>query len=79
MDRKFFGIAGQLLRSAVLATLVSSGVGASTTARIVLSRSNARSNWSSRLRQSSFDEISVLISVLIEKSGLCNSPPRPQG
>ena len=51
--------------SAALAALVSSGVGASTTARIVLSRSKALSNLLSRLRQSRLGEISVLMSVLI--------------
>ncbi len=40
--------------SAAPAAPVSSGVGASTTARIVLSRSKAFSNWLSRWRQSSF-------------------------
>ena len=50
-----------------LAALVSSGVGASTTARMVRSRSNASPNWLSRLRQSRLGEISVLMSVLMEK------------
>ena len=53
--------------SAAAAELVSSGVGASTTARMVLSRSNALSNCTSRWRQSSLSEISVLMSVLITK------------
>ena len=53
--------------SALAAELASSGVGASTTARISFSRSKASSNWMSRLRQSSSGEISVLMSVLMAK------------
>ena len=53
--------------SALLAALASSGVGASTTARISFSRSNACSNWLSRLRQSRSGEISLLMSVLMAK------------
>ena len=66
-DSKFFLSPESRSASALLATPVSSGVGASTTARIVRSRSKASPNWLSRLRQSRLDEISVLMSVLIEK------------
>ena len=67
MDWKFLVSPVSFCSSAAAAELVSSGVGASTTARIVLSRSNAWSNCLSRWRQSSLSEISVLMSVLIEK------------
>ncbi len=66
-DTKFLASPLSFCSSAPAAELVSSGVGASTTARIVLSRSNAVPNCWSRLRQSRLDEISVLMSVLIEK------------
>ena len=64
---KFFLSSLSLASSAAAAELVSSGVGASTTARIVLSRSNALSNWTSRWRQSIRSEIRVLMSVLMAK------------
>ena len=67
METKFFLSSFSFASSASAAALVSSGVGASTTARIVLSRSNALSNCTSRWRQSILSEISVLMSVLMAK------------
>ena len=66
-DSKFLLSPESFSASALAAELASSGVGASTTARISRSRSNACSNWLSRLRQSRSGEISVLMSVLMEK------------
>ena len=53
--------------SAVAAAFANSGVGASTTARISRSWSNALSKAISRCRQSRLGEISRLMSVLIPK------------
>jgi hypothetical protein len=67
IDTKFFLSSRSLASSAAAAELVSSGVAASTTAKMVLSRSNALSNWTSRWRQSIRSEIRVLMSVLMAK------------